>query len=221
MNEQSKRIILINALFAILYVSLSLWLWSVVNQWYNYGVTSSWSPLIIHPIITSASPRTPGMITVVDQYNYPFLLFVIQLITNIYFHWKEQVEPISKDKKEEPTYIYVNVLLGLLCIAFNYLLWFYANNGGTIYAVNNAGKIYESTRYATTIWSPLFVTHQHIPGTPIPPGLASATPMLNFPFILYFVFLTVNFHLSIKYHRKQNITHQQKQPLKAYALFVQ
>jgi len=207
MNEQSKRIILINVLFAALYVSLSLWLWTIVNQWYNYGATSSWSPLVIHPIFTNASHRAPSTTTVVDQYNFPFLLFVIQLLTNIYFHWKEQVKPISKEEQEEPVYFYVNVLLGLLYIAFNCLVWFYADYGGTIYGPNNTATV-----YAATIWSPLFVTHQQIPGAPIPPGLQSETPMLNFPFLLYFVFVVVNLYLSLRVHWRQDTALKSKIP---------
>ena len=84
MTEQSKQftllMILVNVLLSLVYVFSSYNFWEELNNWYDYNMQSTWTPLYAYP------HRIPNMATVMMPVppilNLPFIIFCVIIITN-------------------------------------------------------------------------------------------------------------------------------------------
>ena len=93
MSKQLKLMILVNALFGLLYVYLSYSVWDTIFNfislnWANLSAASSFSPLTMY-LTTGAFWGFS-----IDVVNTPFILFWVVLATNLYF-----IVKLERDKE--------------------------------------------------------------------------------------------------------------------------
>jgi|WetSurMetagenome_2_1015567.scaffolds.fasta_scaffold1054886_1 hypothetical protein len=95
MLKVAKVAIVANLIMGLLFLYSNFSLWSLVNAEYPYLINSHWSPLGIsapHYYVNS-NGSLDIMQRVFSYFNFPFWIFFVALVVNLYFIYK-----ISKEQ---------------------------------------------------------------------------------------------------------------------------
>ena len=91
----AKYAIVINIFLSLLFVMSSYFIWTEVNQWSAWNVASKWSPILITAYHIPDTPQV--QMPMGPLWNFPFILFWVILVVNLYY-----IVTLQRSKETKP-----------------------------------------------------------------------------------------------------------------------